>query len=377
MIGSFPIGVVSIGSNYQPGPKVESLGIADATAEGLLLGLLTNPTLGVSSASATGLNVVTLSKPALVSALGEANANSVLLSISQLLESAGGTATALSIGGQKIGLLVADNTAKGEDAQFLVYLDLGKGTGTAEAKPVIPKQLSTMIFAHAIASGELIENLQIRMKIGRAESDAIGLDAVPLSKLQLSQAFAESTGINFSGIGLGLFRVDLNTASTITGLGISLDDVNATAQALGITPLAKPILDNAEAIAQALGVTEQDLILTIEDATAQALNGDITYIVGEVPEIVVTRTSTQAILKVLNQNQNNLRIFRSDDHRGNFSVLESNWDDSTDYTDTGLDETKNYKYVASFVVVGEKGGVEYIVTGQKCLPVYTIGNQLL
>lgn len=377
MIGSFPIGTVPVGSNQLAGFQLGTLEVANATATALSFN--TGILIGQATANASGFtasNSITLQ-------IGQSSANAQALdTITKFLASLGqadASAEGLDISGLKIGLGTADNTAQGKDGQFLVFLDLGQGGANAEANLIIPKQISTMIFAHAIASGETLDNLQIRLKIGRAEADAVSLDIVPLSKLELGQAFSTATGLDFAGVGLGLIRVDTTaqgediTPKTTLSLGVS----EAEIQALDFVTLTKPLLDNAEAIAQALGVTEQDLILTIEDATANALDGNLTYLVDGVPEIVVTRSATQAVLKVLNKNQNNLRIFRADDHRGAFSVIQSNWDDDTDYTDTGLDQTKNYKYVAAFVVVGTRGGEEFIVTGQRSLPVYTIGNQLL
>lgn len=377
MISSFPIGSVPIGSNQLAGFEIVSLGVADATSAGLLLNI--GIQMGQGSATAQGLNASNY----ISLQLGQSGANAQALdAIGKFLAQLGqasGTAQALDVSGLKIGLGQASGTAQGELGQFKVFLDLGQGGATAQGNVLIPKQIAGLIFAHAIASAEPLGNLQIRLKIGRADSEAVSLDLAPLTKLELGQAFSTATGLDFSGVGLGLFRVDTTAQGKdiVPKTNLSLGIIDATADALDFNSIIKPLLGSADAIADALDITEQELPLVIGEAIASALNGDITYLVDGVPEIVVTRSDTSATLKVLNQNQNNLRIFRADDHRGSFSVIASNHDDSTDYVDSGLDQTKNYKYVAAFVVVGTKGGSEFIVTGQRCLPVYTIGNQIL
>lgn len=438
MIGSFPIGVVSIGSNYQPGPKVESLGIADATAEGLLLGLLTNPTLDVGSASAQGVDVISLSKPSFGLAGATATGISTFIRIGTFLEKAEALGSANSISGLTISLTQIDSTAQSLNGQMLAKLSLGIGSAFISGISVIPKHIATMIFAHAIASGESLEDLQIRMKIGRADSSAEGLNIQLLSKLLLGisdsqinglnattktildsiiaestanartldglniglnigsataqaealvsntktyidfgRALTDAQGLNFGGLKIALLGADSISNAKTFGMGVPLITGGISASTLDIVTLIKPSLSIAEMEANAYSFNPITIEILIGDMIAGANLADITYIVNDVPEIVVDRTSTQAVLKVLNQNQNNLRIFRADDHRALFSIIASNHDDSTDYIDSGLDETKNYKYVAAFVVVGEKNGQEYIVTGQRCLPVYTIGNQIL
>lgn len=432
MIGSFPIGSVPVGSNQLQGIQFEILGVAESTATGLSSGFNVKPVLDLATAE-----------------------------------------------------------AQGEFSKFLSKLGLTPATATTSSIDVITKTILKPVFAHAIASGESLDNLQIRVKIGRADADADSLLLIPKSSFEIGQAGADSQANNMN-IGLGAMRANADAIGKLFNLKLGIDKANATAQAIDGIPkslpildvaeltadsnilsqkifigtstadseatgiglgmgvstltgeaqsqagdihlLVKPLLDNAEltansnvvvlkvsidvgianstaeargfgmgvstllANAQAEGVDIKLLIktlletaeltaqgtipgLTIEiddyNALASALDADVVYLVQDVPDIVVNRTSTQAVLKVLNQNENNIRIFRADDHRGLFSVIQSNWDDATDYTDSGLDETKNYKYVACFVVVGTKGGQEYIVTGQKSLPVYTIGNQLL
>lgn len=316
MIGSFPIGTVPIGSNQLAGIEVVSLGVADATSAGLLLNI--------------GIQI------------GQGSA-----------------------------------TAQGLTASEYISLQLGQAQVDTSVFDVIPKTTLDLVFAHAIASGESLGNLQIRLKIGRADSDAQALNVDSKHILSLGQALAESQGLNFSGLGLGLFPADSVAEMQRPGLGIPLLTKDISAQALPVISVMKPELGQASATINALSFNPITIELFDGDMVASALDGDITYLIREVPEIVVDRTSTQAVLKVLNQNQNNLRIFRADDHRGQFSVIQSNWNDATDYTDSGLDASKNYKYVAAFVVVGNKGGAEFIVTGQRCLPVYTIGNQIL
>lgn len=313
MIGSFPIGTVPVGSNQLAGFQIGVLGIADSSADGLLM----NMRLGIGQASA-----------------------------------------------QSDGLLAIPKT----------LLELGISDSTAESINVIPKTLSDLILANLTADAN---GLGMALSLGQGSATAQGLIGIPKVYLQVGQALSTAQGIDFKGLGIGLLRVDLNAQPERPGLGIPLVIKDSTAQALDLVGLMKPELGQATATIDANSFNPVYIELFDGDMVATALDASASYLITEIPEIVVTRTSTQAVLKVLNKNQNNLRIFRADDHRGAFSVVQSNWDDATDYTDSGLDETKNYKYVACFVVVGTRGGVEYIVTGQRCLPVYTIGNQLL
>jgi len=149
-----------------------------------------------------------------------------------------------------------------------------------------------------------------------------------------------------------------------------------TADTLLVVPLSKLSLGTAEAIAN--GISTDIVIETTEAAAiASALDGDVNPLVKDVPDIIVTRSAdlTQAVLKVLNDDIGNVNIYRADDHRALFSKVDTN--QTSPYTDTGLDPAKNFKYKATFVVLATKGGQAVEVEGGKSEPRYTIGNNKL
>lgn len=438
MIGSFPIGVVSIGSNYQPGPLTEALGVAGATADALLLGLITNPTLGIASSSSSGTDIVTLSRVQAGSSNASSNAIGVLLNIGTFLERAEAVASANSISGLSISLSPIDATASSLNGQMLSKINLGIGSSSISGISVIPKHIANMIFAHAIASGESIGNLQIRLKIGRVDSNVSGLDITTLSKLtmgissseinsldastrsfldtiiadsnanaldldkllislesnsasatalslnaatkiytQIGQAICSAAGVDFSGLRIGLFPAEALSNAKTLGMGIPLVTAGLSSQSLGSIPLVKPDLILASSAVQAYAFEPMILNIIIGEMIASAKDADITFLINGVPDIIATRSEdfTEVVLKVLNDTIGNVNIYRADDHRGLFELLAQN--QTSPYTDSGLDETLNYKYKAAFIITGTKGGETVVVEGEKSLPRYTIGNKTL
>jgi len=235
--------------------------------------------------------------------------------------------------------------------------------------------------AEATASGNNIQPL-VALSLGKGEATASGLNLIPKVDLELGRGEAQGFGINFQGVGLGttLAEATANAQNIIAKITLEMGLSEAQAQALDVVTLTKLLTDVAESSTVAYDMTQKlTLPLTQAEATAQALDlADIVYVIDDVPQIQVDRTSTQSVVKVTNPSDlKNVRIFRSEDHRGTFSTLVSNHDESSDYSDTGLDATKNYKYKCAFIVVGTKGGVEYIAVGERSAPVYTIGSNVL
>lgn len=316
MIGSFPIGSVPIGSNQLAGLEVLPLGVAGATSAGLLLNI------GIQ--------------------MGQGSA-----------------------------------TAQGLTASEYISLQLGQAQADTTLFDVIPKTTLDLVFAHAIASAEPLGNLQIRLKIGRADSDAQALNVIPKTVLSAGQALANSQGFDFSGIAISMLPAGSTAEMNRAGIGVSLLSKNVSSQALEVIPLAKLDLEVAGSEADAYPFEPMILNLIIGDLIASAKDADLAYIVTGVPDIIVTRSEdlTQNLLKVLNDTLGNVNIYRADDHKGLFELISQN--QSSPYTDSGLDETLNYKYKAAFIVTGTKGGETVVVEGEKSLPRYTIGNKIL
>jgi len=111
------------------------------------------------------------------------------------------------------------------------------------------------------------------------------------------------------------------------------------------------------------------------DASANDM-ADVLYDFDGVPRIVATRDSAGTTINVTAIGSSvypNFRLYRASDHRSTFSV-ESN-STALPYTDSGLDASLNYKYKATYVATGTKGGSPYVKESQSSRPVYTVGNK--
>lgn len=99
-------------------------------------------------------------------------------------------------------------------------------------------------------------------------------------------------------------------------------------------------------------------------------DGDVTFLVEDVPVLLVERISgTEVSVDVENQENRKIRIYRASDEQALFSpvIITS----ALPYSDTGLLADNNYKYKASFAVEGTKGGSAFTVEGQRSDRRYT------
>jgi len=275
----------------------------------------------------------------------------------------------------------ASATASGIDIFIGQSLNLGTAEASVSANDLEQKILPSLGFATAIASAQSPTPI-IRFKIGRADAGASALNIQPKVLLDVPTAEATAQALDFSGVGLGTLTASasIEAVDILPKVLMALGVAEAQSSAVDGQTLIQLLTETAGAEASANAFT-QSITQPLEsaEAIAEALSlADIVYVVDDVPEIQVDRTSTQAVVKTTNPSDlYNVRIFRADDHRGTFSTLVSNHDESSDYTDSGLDASKNFKYKCAFIVVGTKGGVEYIVVGERSAPVYTIGTNVL
>ena len=441
MFGAYPVGTYPYGGvEYPAGLFIVVLGQAQADIAGLNAVPKTSLVFGQPTTTADALD----SLLSLTISIGQASATAQGLNadIKLLLSAnvAGATASANDLSNLfiSLGLDPANVDAQGFFAVPLSKLSTLSANSTAEGLDLVPKIIAQLVFAHAIASAESLGNLQVRIKIGRADADVDALDIQGLQRLDLGQglstaqsldaatriilslssgdmsaealdldnlsilmglgqasltassfnattktylevgqALAQSQGIDFSGLKIGLFSADSLASVNTFGMGIPLITGGLSASAQGIVPLVKPELLAASSTIQAYEFEPMILNILIGEMIASAKDGDLTYIVTGVPDIIVTRSSdfTENELKVLNYNNENINIYRADDHRGIFELLEQA--EVSPYTDSSLDKTLNYKYKAAFVITGTKGGVEVVVEGEKSNAIYTIGNKTL
>jgi len=239
-----------------------------------------------------------------------------------------------------ISLPVAEASVQGNDLSIAIAFPLQVGQLDVQANDINPVYVLTHEVAQATVS------------------------ALDFDKLSISQSLEA-----------GQLQVGANDVITKSLLKLGFAELDANAN--DIVTLTKLLTQVGELDVEANGMTQQ-IDVTMGRAELALSAVDFADIVDDVPQIQVDRTSTQSVVKVTNPSDiKNVRIFRADDHRGTFSQLVANHDESSDYSDTGLDATKNYKYKCAFIIVGTKGGVEYIAVGERSAPVYTIGNQVL
>jgi len=399
MIGSYPIGVFPYGrAESEAGVAVVSLGVAEAIAsangattqvvfrlqptpaEATAQAIGSNIGLGLGTADASASGVDATLKLLLALGVSEADAQALGAGIQTILAASPAEATAQGLLASTPVTLVtaiADAIAQGNNIASKHLLDLGFASSEAEANDLITKTILETIFATAIASGQIPIPL-IRFKIGRAEGVASGNDIVPKVDLTLGNAEAAAEAIDMGGVGLGIFPAEaiVNAQDIVPKTFLDTETGEVVADALVIVPLSKLALAPAEAIVNGLS-TDIGIETTEAAAIATALDGDATYFVTDVPDIIVTRSAdlTQNVLKVLNDEVGNVNIYRADDHRALFSKIATN--QTSPYTDSSLDPEKNFKYKATFVIVGTKGGQSVEVEGPKSDPRYTIGSNTL
>lgn len=397
MIGSFPIGTFPYGrAESEAGIVLVVLGVGQATASAndvtldILFRLQADPAeataqgvgsnigigLGAADAQVSGLQAATKVLLDLGLASSEAQALDLFASSGVRTIPAQASAQAfdfsLSI---TVGTEVAEAIAQGQQLSPKTLLALGLAQSETEANDLITKTLLQTIFATAVASGQVPVPL-IRFKIGRASADAQAQDASGKFNLELGTGEAVSEALDISGLGIAVLPASAiaNAQDFLPKTFLDTETGQAQADVNVIIPLAKLDMGVAEAIANGQDVSGLALGLPIAPAIAEALDADAVFIVRQVPNIIVTRSGdlTQNVLKVLNDTGFNINIYRADDHRGLFTKVAEN--QSSPYTDSGLDVEKNFKYKATFVV-DQNGNV--VAEGGKSEPRYTIGNNKL
>lgn len=113
-------------------------------------------------------------------------------------------------------------------------------------------------------------------------------------------------------------------------------------------------------------------IIHLDYAKSRALAYDmfIQYFVEGVPQIIVNRNNTTALIQIINRDNNEIRIYRGDDYEAFFYQLIDIGDD--EYLDIDLDENKNYKYKASFIINGIINDEPVVGISQQSDVVHTI-----
>lgn len=90
-------------------------------------------------------------------------------------------------------------------------------------------------------------------------------------------------------------------------------------------------------------------------AISRAFDIDPSYgIIPGVPVIRVNRTEDTVTVMVKNKEDTQIRVYRAEDYRGNFSPIVIT--DDNPYEDTDIDPKTNYKYKVSFAMEGEIDG---------------------
>jgi len=379
MIGAYPIGSFPIGSIVQEtGLSVVSLEVAEATTNGNNIQPFVVLDLGNAEASASGVDA-TLTQ---FINLGFAEATAEPLSFGQKVLPSLGFATAI---------------ASGESPVPIIRFKIGRAEGTAQAVNLVPKtfldtvvadgeSLAIDIITSTKLSGGVAEALvqgndftpltSLATIVAEAQAEGNNIDLKVLPNLTVGEAVAEA--IDMGGVGLGIIPATsiVNAQDIVPKMLINAESGEVVADALAIVPISKLALAPAEAIVNGIG-SGIGIETTEAAAIATALDGDAAYFVTDVPDIIVTRSAdlTQNALKVLNDEVGNVNIYRADDHRALFSKIATN--QTSPYTDSSLDPALNYKYKATFVIVGTKGGQSVEVEGPKSDPRYTIGSNTL
>jgi len=399
MIGSYPIGTFPYGRvESDAGVAVVSLGIAEAIASAndattqVLFRLQPTPAqataqaigsnigLGLGTATASTSGVDAALKLFIALGVSEADAQALGAGIQTILNANPAEATAQGLLASTPVTLVtaiAESIAQGNNIASKHLLDLGFAQSEAEANDLITKTILETIFATAIASGQTPVPL-IRFKIGRAEGIASGNDIVPKVDLALGNAEAAAEAIDMGGVGLGIFPAEaiVNAQDIVPKTFLDTETGEVVADALVIVPLSKLALAPAEAIVNGIS-TDIGIETTEAAAIATALDGSVRINVNIIPEIVVTRSEdlTQNVLKVLNSELGNVNIYRASDHRATFAKIANA--QTSPFTDSNLDASRNYKYKATFVLTANIGGQDEDFEGPKSNPSYTIGNNTL
>lgn len=379
MIGAYPIGTFPYGSIIQEtGLAVVSLEVAEATVSGNVIQPFIVLDLGNAEASADGIDATIRQ----FLDLGFAEATAQGLNFGQKVSPSLGFATAIASGQLPIPIIRfkigrAEGTAQAVNLVPKTFLDTIVSDSEALAVDIITKTSLSGAVAEAVAqSNDATTLAKLATLVAQAETDANDITLKVLPDLGVGEAIAQA--IDIAGVGLGLIPATsvVNAQDIVPKTFLDTETGEVVADALFVIPLSKLALTPAEAIVNGIG-TDIGIETTEAAAIATALDGDATFFISDIPDIVVTRSSdlTQAVLKVLNSELGNVNIYRADDHRALFSKIATN--QTSPYTDSGLDPALNYKYKATFVIIGTKGGQQVEVEGGKSDPRYTIGNNKL
>jgi hypothetical protein len=379
MIGAYSVGTFPIGSIVQEtGLAIVSLELAEATTNGNDIQPFVVLNLGNADASALSLDA-TLKQ---FIDLGFAETTAEPLLFGQKVLPSLGFATAIASGQLPIPLIRfkvgrAEGTTQALNFVPRTFLDTAVADGETLAIDLITKTTLSGNVAEAIVQGnDIVTISRLAALVAEAQAEGNNIDLRILPNLGFAEATAEA--VDMGGVGLGIFPATsvVNAQDIVPKSFLDTQTGQAQADALILVPLSKLATAVASATVNGIG-TDVGIGTTEAAAIASALDGDATFFIEDIPDIVVTRSAdlTQAVLKVLNDEVGNVNIYRADDHRALFSKIATN--QTSPYTDTGLDPTKNFKYKATFVIVGTKGGQSVEVEGGKSNPRYTIGNNTL
>ena len=269
-----------------------------------------------------------------------------------------------------------DVVAVAQAYDFNTVIGILAESASASAEAYDSGVLRTVTSDSANASAQAYRIDPVRIYADDVVAVAVAYDIIPKSYLQTLTASASAQAY---GMELGLDADDVVATTQVYGFNLRLQSSTAisSSQAYDIIPKVTLSLEIAQASAQAYSISQVDLETDEVVAVAQAYNITPRYTISDVPNIVVTRSSNLQSneIKVLNSSIGNVNIYRASDHKGLFTKIAT--DQTSPYTDSGLDTSLNYKYRAVFVVNGNIGGSPVEQEGQKSQPRYTIGNRTL
>lgn len=109
---------------------------------------------------------------------------------------------------------------------------------------------------------------------------------------------------------------------------------------------------------------------TLDELTAESFTAESDYYIPNIPDLIVSRVGNTVTIDVDNIASDKVRVYKATGVVGNFSSL-------GDYTSSGLPATDSvttgdFKYKASFVVIGTRNGGARTVEGGKSFPRYAI-----
>ena len=379
MFGAYPIGSFPIGSIVQEtGLALVSLEVAEATTSGNAIQPFVVLELGNAEASASSVGATVRR----LIDLGFAEATAEPLSFGEKVAPSLGFATAIASGQLPVPIIRfkigrAEGAAQAVNFVPKTFLDTSVADGESLAVDIITSTKLSGGVAEALVQANdltLLTSLATIAAEAQAQGNDLGLKVFP--DLTVGEAIAQAN--NMGGVGLGIFPATsvVNAQDIVPKSFLDTQTGQAQADALILVPLSKLALTPAEAIVNGIS-TDIGIETTEAAAIATALDGSVRINVNIIPEIVVTRSEdlTQNVLKVLNSELGNVNIYRASDHRATFAKIADA--QTSPFTDSNLDASRNYKYKATFVLTANIGGQDEDFEGPKSNPSYTIGNNTL